>query len=201
MCACSTSDDEITCANSAKTLATYNRRQNKLRHFALNWPFLRFTDFKMWKYSFSSPSPLCNVVPLFKRPIKNNKHSNFDWRDMGGIWILLFSEVTLFEYNVSTILWPIVAIIAWGKRQNHFFIPIFMSLFAIYIKILFSRFSRPTTIVTALLHMRWDHVFTRASWKSSLTPGLGTSPWGLSSMDREQVRKAILKKIVDQVSS
>ena len=147
----------------------------------------------MWKYSFSSPSPLCYVVPLFKRPIENNKHSNFEWRDMGGVWILLFSEVILFEYNVSTILWPIVAIIAWGKRQNHFFIPIFMSLFAIYINILFSRFSRPTTIVTALLHMRWDHVFTRASWKSNLTRGLGTSPWGLSSMDREQVRKAILK--------
>ena len=28
--------------------------------------------------------------------------------DRGGVWILLFSEVTLFEYNVSTILSPIV---------------------------------------------------------------------------------------------
>ena len=26
-----------------------------------------------------------------------------------GVWILMFSEVTLFEYNVSTILSPIVA--------------------------------------------------------------------------------------------
>ena len=28
----------------------------------------------------------------------------------GWVWILLFSEVTLFEYNVSTILLPIVDI-------------------------------------------------------------------------------------------
>ena len=28
--------------------------------------------------------------------------------DGGGVWILLFSEVTLFEYNGSTILSPIV---------------------------------------------------------------------------------------------
>ena len=33
----------------------YNRRQNELRHFALHWAFLRFTDFKRGKYSFSSP--------------------------------------------------------------------------------------------------------------------------------------------------
>ena len=36
---------------------THNRRQNELRHFALNWAFLRFTDFKRRKYSFSSPIP------------------------------------------------------------------------------------------------------------------------------------------------
>ena len=27
--------------------------------------------------------------------------------DRGGVRILLFSKVNLFEYNVSTILWPI----------------------------------------------------------------------------------------------
>ena len=137
-----------------------------------------------------------------EQPIENNKHSNFEWRRQGWVWILLFSEVVLFEYNISTILSSILAIIALVKRQNRFFIPIFMLRFVIYINILFSRFSRPTTIVTALLHMRWDHVFTRASWKSNQTHGLGTSPWGLSSMDREQVRKGHSKKrLVDQVSS
>ena len=35
----------------------YNRQQNELRHFALNWAFLRFTDFKRRKYSFSFPIP------------------------------------------------------------------------------------------------------------------------------------------------
>ena len=29
--------------------------------------------------------------------------------DRGGVWILLFSEVTLFEHNVSTILSPTVS--------------------------------------------------------------------------------------------
>jgi len=48
------------------------------------------------------PSPPRNVVPLFKLPVENNRF----------FWILLFSEVTLFEYNVSTILLPIVA---WKK--------------------------------------------------------------------------------------
>ena len=38
-------------------------RQNELRHFALNWAFLRFTDFKRRKYSFSSliPSMQCSA--------------------------------------------------------------------------------------------------------------------------------------------
>ena len=30
-------------------------------------------------------------------------------RERGGVWIVLFFEVTLFEYNVSTIFSPIVA--------------------------------------------------------------------------------------------
>ena len=58
--------------------------------------------------AFSPPSPPCNVVLLFKLPIENHKHPNFEWRGGGGVWILLFSEVTLFECNVSTTLSPIV---------------------------------------------------------------------------------------------
>ena len=30
-------------------------------------------------------------------------HPNFEWRGGGGVWIVLLSAVTLFEYNVSTI--------------------------------------------------------------------------------------------------
>ena len=61
----------------------YNRRQNELRHFAQNWAFLRFINFKRRKYSFPPPSPPCNVVPLFQLPIENNKHPNFEWRGQG----------------------------------------------------------------------------------------------------------------------
>ena len=62
----------------------YNRRQNQSRHFALNWAFLRFTDFKREKYSFFSPIPPINVVPLYELPIENNKHPNFEWRGQGS---------------------------------------------------------------------------------------------------------------------
>ena len=71
---------------------TRNQRQNESRHFALNWTFLRFTDFKRRKYSFFSPIPsmqCCADVPAtYKR------HPNFEWEGrggMGGVWILLFS--------------------------------------------------------------------------------------------------------------
>ena len=47
---------------------------------------------------------------MFELPKGNNKHPNFEQRgqDRGGVRILLFSEVTLYEYNVSTILSLIV---------------------------------------------------------------------------------------------
>ena len=62
--------------------SVYNQRLNELRHFALNWAFLHFTDFKRGKYNFPPPppSPPCNVVLLFELPIENNKHPNFEWR-------------------------------------------------------------------------------------------------------------------------
>ena len=48
-------------------------------------------------------------MPLIELLIENNKHPNFEqWGEGEGVWILLFSEVILFEYNVSTILSPIV---------------------------------------------------------------------------------------------
>ena len=46
---------------------------------------------------------------MFKLPTGNNKHP-MNGGGRGGAWILLFFEVTLFEYNVSTILSPIVAL-------------------------------------------------------------------------------------------
>ena len=58
---------------------------------------------------FFPPFPPCNIVPMFELPTENNKHPNFEWRGRGGMRILLLSEVTLFEYDVSTILLPIVS--------------------------------------------------------------------------------------------
>ena len=60
--------DNMTALSDLKHMGTsssYNRRQNELRHFAQNWAFLRFINFKGRKYSFPPPSPPCNVVPLF----------------------------------------------------------------------------------------------------------------------------------------
>ena len=45
--------------------------------------FLHFTNFKGGKYSFSSPIPSFQFVPLFELPIENNKHPNFEWRGQG----------------------------------------------------------------------------------------------------------------------
>ena len=62
--------------------------------------------------AFPPPSPPCNVVLLLTLPVENNKIPQLwmDERDGGrGGWIVLFSEVTLFEYTVSKVLLPIAA--------------------------------------------------------------------------------------------
>ena len=69
--------------------------------------------------AFPSPSPACIVVPLFKLPTENNKHPNCEWRRGGGVSIVLFFEDTLFEYNVSTILSPIVGPIRVKPRAGN----------------------------------------------------------------------------------
>ena len=63
--------------------ASFNRRQNELRQFTLNWAFFKFYWLQKGEYSFSHPSPPCNVVPLFELPLKNNKHLNFEWTGQG----------------------------------------------------------------------------------------------------------------------
>ena len=61
--------------------------------------------------AFPSPYPPCNVVPLFKLLVENNKHPNFEGRGEGWVWILLISEAInpAFKDSVSTIWSPIVA--------------------------------------------------------------------------------------------
>ena len=86
-----------------------NQRQNELRHFSRNWAFLPFTDLKRGEYSFSSPIQCCAAVWATYR--KQQTTRTLNGGSGGGVWILLFFEVTLFEYNVSTILSPIVAFV------------------------------------------------------------------------------------------
>ena len=38
------------------------------------------------------------------RPVENNKHPNLNGGERGVVWIVLFSEVLLFDNNVSTVL-------------------------------------------------------------------------------------------------
>ena len=47
--------------------------------------------------AFPPPSPPCNVVPLFELPVDT---PSLNGGDRGGVWILLVSEVTVFEYNI-----------------------------------------------------------------------------------------------------
>ena len=67
---------------------------------------------------FPPPSLPCNVVPLFELPLENKKHPNFERRGHGRGVDSYVSEVTLFEYNVSTILSPI-AVLTVSKKHLH----------------------------------------------------------------------------------
>ena len=77
-----------------------NRRQNELSHFALNGLVDVFRTSKGQKIVFPPPSSPCNVVPQFELPL--------EWRGQGRGVDSYVSEVNLFEYNVWTILLPIV---------------------------------------------------------------------------------------------
>ena len=54
--------------------------------------------------AFHPPSPPYNVVPLFQLPTEGNKDLNCEWSGVGRGVDFCFSEVTLFEFNVSTII-------------------------------------------------------------------------------------------------
>ena len=54
--------------------------------------------------AFHPPSPPYNVVPLFQLPTEGNKDPNCEWSGVGRGVDFCFSEVTLFEFNVSTII-------------------------------------------------------------------------------------------------
>ena len=48
---------------------------------------------------------------MFELSVENNKHPTLKGGDRGGVRILLFSEVTLFEYNLKNFVSPIEAFV------------------------------------------------------------------------------------------
>ena len=84
---------------------THNQWQNELRRFALNWAFL---------LTHPLHAVLCRCSSYLQKTT-NTATLNGGGGYMGGVWILLFSEGTIFEYKVSIILSPIVAP-SWYKN-------------------------------------------------------------------------------------
>ena len=100
----------LTCANRT-TARRFWFRQSATKWVETlrpKWTFDVFRTSKREKITFPPPSPPFNVVPLFELPLEDKKHPNFEWRGQGRGVDSYVSEVTLFEYNVSTILSPIV---------------------------------------------------------------------------------------------
>ena len=77
--------------------------------------FWHFPDFKRGKYSFSSPIPSMQCCAAVQATFRKQQTPQLwmEGKGEGFAWILMFSEVTLFEYNVSTILSPIAAVGEW----------------------------------------------------------------------------------------
>ena len=114
-------------------LGNYNRRQNELRHFALELGFFfRFTGFKRRKYSFSSPIPSMQCSADVRATCRKQQTPQL-WMEGTGEGCGFFcsdSCFVLLEYNVSTILSPIVGgwcinfgaiMFPWYYRQTIFF--------------------------------------------------------------------------------
>jgi len=80
-------------------ITLYNRKPNYmlLRNSALKG----LTDVLLTstgkKVAFPPPSPPYNVVPLFELPVENTNTPTLNGGEGGGVWIVLFSEVTLTE--------------------------------------------------------------------------------------------------------
>ena len=58
-------------------------QQNYLSHFALKGLSDVLLTSKAENKAFPPPSPPCNVLRMFKLPIENKKHPNFEWRGDG----------------------------------------------------------------------------------------------------------------------
>ena len=87
-------------------LGNYNRRQNQLRHFAPELGFFTFywlqKEEKIAFFLYLLHAMFCRCSSYLQK--KKTNTPTLNGRDRGGKRIVLFSEVTLFGYSVSTIL-------------------------------------------------------------------------------------------------
>ena len=74
-----------------------------------NWAFLRFTDFKRGKNNFSSPIPSMQCCATVRATHRKQQTPTLNGEDREGVWILLFSEITLINFSTLSIagLWAI----------------------------------------------------------------------------------------------
>ena len=100
----------LTCANRT-TARRFWFRQSATKWVETlrpKWTFWRFPDFKRGKGSVSSPIPSMQCCSTVRATFRKQETSQLEWRGQGRGVDSYVSEVTLFEYNVSTILSPIV---------------------------------------------------------------------------------------------
>ena len=75
----------------------FSWQQNEFRHFALNWVSYGLLTSKGGNIAFPSPSPPCNWCFCSSSLQKTTNIPTLNGGDRGGVWILLFSEVNVFE--------------------------------------------------------------------------------------------------------
>ena len=109
----STSYHLLTCANRTTARRFWFRQlaTKWVETLCPKWTFWRFPDFRRGRDSVSSPIPSMQCCATVRATFRKQETSQL-WMEGTGEG---FSEVTLFEYNVSTILLPIV-----GTARNQY---------------------------------------------------------------------------------
>ena len=87
--------------HSLTFISYYNQRQNKLRHFTLNWAFLHFTEFNRRKYSFSFLISSMQCSAYVQATYRKQQRPQL-WAARAGEGCKFFFslKLPLFEYNV-----------------------------------------------------------------------------------------------------
>ena len=104
----STEQERMVLQEVVSVYRTCNGRQNSLRHFVPKG----LSDVLLTSKGENS-AVLCRCSSYLS---KTTNTPTLNGGERGGVWFFWFSEVTLFEYNVSTILSPTVGV----KSDSYF---------------------------------------------------------------------------------